>query len=337
MFHVVDSWDWSGAGNINQRKRGLALASWNAASRSYNLSHRFTRSNVIERLQQRVIEAESGKLALIGMDFPFSFPFVSKGNQFLDGSLDWFEFSQSVFNLLHPNGAAASFYGTPADYGTGGYADHFAHLNKGAGIQGPNYQEVYRETELAARREGCPASSVFRLVNPMVGVQSLAGIFVLRTLLNWCKTEQYPLTLWPLGHLDREGHWSEGPELKGLKDRGVVIVESYPRLSFRRAIIEDRNNWGNIGQVNQACQNLGVIPGTISNHTSPGTADERDALIVMLHLLSPGWFSRQLCLDLLEEETHLEGIKGREVRPTSARGSQIPLNISSKEGCIFGV
>jgi hypothetical protein len=41
-------------------------------------------------------------------------------------------------------------------------------------------------TECNARALGCPAASVFRLMRPTVGVQSLPGIFLIRSILNWC-------------------------------------------------------------------------------------------------------------------------------------------------------
>ncbi|MEI7688448.1 MAG: hypothetical protein WCL32_25860, partial [Planctomycetota bacterium] len=232
MFHIVESWDWSGAGRASRRQPGLARASWSSTSRSYGLTHGFSRNDVIKFMQQHATAVEKGTLALVSFDFPFSFPYLAKGNQFIDGGTNWNVFGSTVHAALQPDGAARRVYGSPADYGQGGFPDHFSHLFMGAGNIGPNYLEVYRATENFARQQGLPAASVFRLVLPMVGVQSLGGIYVLQALLKWCIKQRFPLTIWPLGRLDRSGVWHEGTV--DWNDHGLVIVESYPRISFHR-------------------------------------------------------------------------------------------------------
>lgn len=337
MFSTVESWDWSGRGQASGHRNGLARASWNSTTHNYTLDHGFSRIQVIQQLQEHIICGENGHPALIGFDFPFSFPFEAKGNQFVDGSTTWVGFSATVQASLQPDGAASRFYGTPADYGNGGFSDHFAHLFRGAGNIGPNYVEAYRATENNAHQHGCPASSVFRLVNPMVGVQALAGIQVLRTVLQWCIQMHFPLTIWPLGHLDRHGAWQEGTANWNWHDHGVVIVESYPRVSFHRANI-DRYHFGDQPSVHQAAANLGLIPGTIANHVHPATPDERDALIVLLHLLSPAWFRAQIRPDLPANVVYLENIAWLppHLQPAIV-GPQVPAPLRFKEGNIFGV
>jgi hypothetical protein len=111
----------------------LARASWNSANRHYTLARGFSCNQVFQLLLQHVIAAEKGHLALIGFDFPFSFPFKAKGNEFVDGSTSWAVFSATVRAALQPDGAARRFYGSPADYGHSGFPDHFAHPYLGAG------------------------------------------------------------------------------------------------------------------------------------------------------------------------------------------------------------
>ena len=337
MFGTVESWDWSGQGRASGRWAGLARASWNSAHRNYTLAHGFSRNQVIQLLQQHVIAADKGHLALIGFDFPFSFPFQAKGNHFVDGSTTWEVFSATVHVALQPDGAASRFYGSPANYGQGGFPDHFAHLYLGAGNVGPNYVEAYRQTESHARQNGCPASSVFRLVKPMVGVQALAGIYALRAVFQWCVQQHFPLTIWPLGHLDRNGAWQEGTANWTWHDHGVVVVESYPRVLFHRASVLDRDNFGDNESVQQAGTNLGLIPGTVANHVPPTTQDERDALVVLLHLLSPAWFRIQVRPDLPANMIHLAGVAGQAPTLQNLVGPLVPGPLRVKEGNIFGV
>lgn len=338
MFHTVESWDWSGQGRASDCSAGLARANWNSANRNYTVAHGFSRNQVIQLLLQHINAAEKGHLALIGFDFPFSFPFKAKGNQFVDGSTSWAVFSATVHATLQPDGAARRFYGSPADYGQGGFPDHFAHLYLGAGNVGPNWvKKAYRETEINAHNVGCRASSVFRLVNPMVGVQALAGIHVLRTVLQWCIQQHFPLTIWPLGRLDRNGTWHEGTANWNWQDHGVLLVESYPRVSFHRANVVDRDSFGNQQSVQQAATNLGVIPGTIANHVLPATPDERDALVVLLHLLAPAWFRAQVRPDLPADHIHLEGVAGQAPNVQNLVGPQVPVPLLFKEGNIFGM
>lgn len=336
MFQIVESWDWSGAGTQNGMRQGLARATWNCRNNQYTLTHGFSRNHVIQFLQQHITANEKGQCALIGIDFPFSFPFLAKGNHFLDGSTTWEIFSRTVHHTLQPNGVAAEFYGSPADYGLGGFADHFAHLYRGAGNIGPAYIESYRHTENLAHQINLPAASTFRLVNPMVGVQALAGICVLRIVMNWCATNRYPLTIWPLGRLNRDGRWHEGTDDWDWKDHGVVIVESYPRVSFHRSNV-DRNHFGADQSIQQAIANLGVIPGTVANHVAPATQDERDALIVLLHLLSPSWFQIQVRPELPVRTVHLQGVNGQPSQPMNLVGPGTPIPLRQIEGNIFGL
>lgn len=337
MYKIVESWDWSGADDLNSRRPGLARASWNSANRTYSLAHGFNRAQVIQRLQQLIEENQDGNLALVAFDFPFSFPFESKGSIFLDQSASWDDFSATVFDSLQPNGLASQFYGSYANYGNGGFQDHFAHLYKGA-YYGPNYVEAYRKTESNARDLGCPAASVFRLVQPMVGVQALAGIHVLRTVLLWCRESSHPLTIWPLGHLNRDGIWQVGSF--NWKDQGICIVESYPRVSFTRAGINGKlalQTFGDEISIQDAITNLGSINGVIANHIEPNNRDERDALIVLIHLLSPAWFRNQLRSDLPVDYVHLDGIDGYE---PVLQNIPPPINLTQLdhiEGHIFGV
>jgi hypothetical protein len=335
-FHIVDSWDWSGAGNVNQLHHGIARARWE--NNAYTLAHRFSRISVIQELQAHVTAFENGRHALVGFDFPFSFPFAANGYHFVDNSVDWWSFSNTVFQTLNPCGVAGHFYGHPQDYGDGGFADHFAHLYLGAQHVGPAYvADCYRQTESLARHAGAPAASVFRLIRPMVGVQSLAGIFVLRSVLNWCKEQHHPLTLWPLGRLDRAGIWQVGTDGWNWLDHGVVIVETYPALSFVRAgYPAPPANWVGAQQIAHAMLQLGLIPGTVANHVAPANNDERDALVAMLHLLSPGWYRAQVQPNEPPGAIHLEGVAGNAPQPENVVGIGTPAPLRFAEGNIFG-
>jgi hypothetical protein len=336
MFHTVESWDWSGRGRADRRSPGLARAKWASANRQFTLKHGFSRREVIEQLLQHVNAFEKGTRTLIGFDFSFSFPFQAKGDRFVDGSTTWEVFSSTVHRTLQPDGIASQFYGSPADYGRCGFPDHFSHLYIGASNVGPNYIKAYRETENCARQLGCPAASVFRLVNPMAGVQSLAGIYVLREVLQHCIKQHFPLTIWPLGHLDRSGAWHEGTDNWDWRDHGVVMLESYPRLSFHRAAIADRKSFGTAQSVEQAAANLALMPGTITNHEAPETPDERDASIVLMHLLSPAWFRMQVRPDLPPDSIHLQGVTGQPPTVENVAGPFAPPALRTKEGSIFG-
>ncbi len=281
-YSLVESWDWSGAGLPTRRRSGLARATWDSVSNSISGDSGYCRNQVLQRLQDYAQRAAGGDGVLVAVDFPFSFPYVSKGNQFIDGSTNWFDFSTSIYNTLHPRGISSLFYGSHTTYGTGTYADHFAHLNRGAGVIGPKYIEAYRQTESNARLLRCNAASVFRLVNPMVGVQAIAGIYMLRHLLNWCGDQGLPLTIWPIGYLDRIGTWRAGGCNWG--DRGLVIVESYPNLSYYRAGIA-RRTLDSPHAVGQAITNLGCIVTAGTINFTPQSDDEQDALVVLLHLL----------------------------------------------------
>jgi hypothetical protein len=208
-------------------------------------------------------------------------------------------------------------------------------LYLGVGNYGQSYIEAYRQTENIAREIGLPAASAFRLVLPMVGVQALAGIWFLRTVLNWCCINKYPLTIWPFGHLDRTGIWHEGTNGWDWKDHGVIVLESYPRVSFYRSN-QDRMHFGNAQSVLEAAANLGVIAATVANHIAPATNDERDALIVLLHLLSPSWFRVQVRPDLPIGAVHLQGINGQVPMPLNLVDPGTPIALRQIEGNIFG-
>src|SRR5438045_2109474 len=122
-FQIADSWDWSGAGHVNQNRHGIARATWQ--NLNYVLARGFTRNQVIQAMQAHVISFENGCDVLVGFDFPFSFPFAAKGNHFLDNSAEWWTFSTTVHQTLQNDGAAWRFYGCPQLYGQGGFADHF--------------------------------------------------------------------------------------------------------------------------------------------------------------------------------------------------------------------
>jgi hypothetical protein len=343
MFHVVESWDWSGRGTAAEKSPGIARAVWESESGEYSLTHRFTRNEVLAILKNRVIDANSGRSALVAFDFPFSFPFAEKGNQFMDNSTNWHEFCASVFRLMRPNGEAKNVYGSPADYGQNGFPDHFSHRWKGADEQGRqreglHYVEAYRLTERKAREIKCPAASVFKLVKPMVGVQALAGIYMLYMLLDWCRENKFPLTIWPIGCLSRDGNWHEGKLFKSYAN-SVMILESYPRVSFCRAGVRGKQirNWGCIGETERAAEALGVVRGTLRNYVKPSVEHERDALIALLHLLSPGWFFRQIRPAADPVTIHLNDVVGELLLPANLQTPGVALGIRVKEGHIFGL
>jgi hypothetical protein len=294
----------------------------------------FTRRQVLDRLRRFACCAAAGEDVLVALDFPFSFPFAAKNNRFIDGSTSWWDFSQSIHAALDPNGQACNLYGGPHQYGQGGYADHFAHLFRGANNVGPHYVEEYRETEYNAQALGCPAASVFRLILPMVGVQSLAGIFLIQSLLNWCVARRMPLTVWPLGHLDRGGQWSPGAF--DWADPGLILVESYPRLSYRRAGVPNRQ-LNSQQAVQQAIAQLGSLANSQAVQVTPQTPDEQDALIVLLHLLSPAWYRAQVEPTMPPTASHLYGIHEVPLPPPNLTGPDVQPPLLAIEGNIFGV
>jgi hypothetical protein len=343
MFRRVESWDWSGAGTARRVQRGLARARWGSDTLQCALSHGFSRNQVLDAMRAHVEASETGISTLVAFDFPFSFPYAQKGNLLLAGGLSWWDFATTVHGVLEPAGGRASaFYGEPNHYGQGGHADHFAHLYRGAGFVGPQYVLAHRQTEVNAAALGDHAASVFRLVNPMVGVQSLAGMWMLQTLLRHCKCERRPLTIWPLGRLDRNGNWHIGTTAWDWNDPGVVIVECYPRVSFSRAGIATqaaRRDFSNAAaSVTAAKSTLGTPPGAVTNHVVPDGHDERDALMVLLHLLSPSWYQAQVRPDLPIGSLHLHGNIGLVQPPTLPPiAPQVPELLRSIEGNIFGV
>lgn len=332
-YKLIESWDWSGAGAARSRRAGLARSTWNSVSNSIDGDSRYSRDQVLDRLQGYARRAASWDEVLVALDFPFSFPFIAKGNQFLDRSNSWFDFSTSIYEAIHPSGVASLFYGSHTTYGSGTYADHFAHLNRGAGIIGPSYIEAYRQTESNARLLGCSAACTFRLVNPMVGVQAIAGIYTLRRLLNWCGDQQLPLTIWPLGHLDRRGQWSPGQV--NWSDSGLVVIESYPNLSYYRAGIP-RRALTSLHAVGQAIVNLGCVVPAGAIAFAPQSDDEQDALIVLLHLLSPDWYRAQIEPSFTLGQAHIDG-HFPETPAQHVVSPQVFAPLLEKEGNIYGV
>jgi hypothetical protein len=289
---------------------------------------------VLERLQRFARLGADRFGVLVALDFPYSFPFNVTNNTFINGSTSWLGFSQSVHTALNPNGQAGNFYGGPAQYGQGGYADHFAHLYLGAQNVGPQYVEAYRETEINCQQLGCHAACVFRLINPMVGVQALAGIFLLRSLLNWCVPGHIPLTIWPLGYLNRGGRWFPGHINPA--DPGLVLVESYPRLSYYRAGIPYRQ-LDSPQAVQQAITQLGSLANPLGVQVIPQTVDEQDALMVLLHLLSPAWYRVQVDRTMLPTAVHLSGTHPVPPNPNNLVGPGVQAALLPIEGNIFGV
>lgn len=118
-------------------------------------------------------------------------------------------------------------------------------------------------------------------------------------------------------------------------DSGLVIVESYPNLSYYRAGVPRRALNTSLS-VGQAIANLGcLVPaGTVT--FAPRSKDEQDALIVLLHLLSTDWYRAQIEPDFPKGQAHIDGHFPVIAAPNVV-SPQVIASLLEIEGNIYGV
>lgn len=305
-FQLVESWDWAGAGDVHENQHKMSRATWHSGDPVFECESVITRNDAFTRLGFLARLSANGYRALVGLSFPFSIPVREKKNSFIDGSTTWLDFSNTVHaRLVNEEGRAIAFYGRPSDYGLGTFADHFAHVNQGIKNVGPRFSDVYRVTERRMIDLGISVQSVFRLSPPMIGVHAISGIYLLQCLIRLCVAKQMPLTIWPLGYLDRKGVWTAGRV--NWEDSGMVLVEIDPRLSYQAAGTQFLRLSSHEESAN-AVRNLGshvprdVVMKTYAGHLG---APLDDAVVTLLQLLSPVWFRAQVCPGLPQGAHHL--------------------------------
>jgi hypothetical protein len=258
----IHSFDWSGSGHHPKRQNGIAHASGRPGAAPL-LRHGYSREQVLELLCALSLKAKDGPPILVGGDFAFAFPFVAKGRAYPDGTTDRDPFWAGVRNVVW-NGGRAQDYAAR-------YAEHFMWHTAGAGMHvGARYVPALRATDSRAREIQANANTVFRLIGAdQVGKGSLTGIAMLEELRRQCAARGLPLATWPF-FADSDG--VSGPW--ALPSTGLVVVETYPSLCWRRAGFAGRP-WDDPA----AWDRVRRWSGGLAPIAAPATGDEGDALV----------------------------------------------------------
>lgn len=277
------------------------------------------RTEVLGMLQICAAEAYGQQCEIVvGMDFAFSFPFAAKGNTFPCGAIARDMFWANVAGLVWPNpqGIAAGYIVPNAAH------FHWQAGNNGAYVAGAFFDPgAYRVTEEAAQQQGGHPCCVFNLVGSnQVGKGSLCGIAMIHHLLDHCRANKLPLTIWPFFQMDATGNVAAIPAARPWQftPHCLTLVETYPGFHWMQtgqpgAAFDNAATW------NAVAQHFGGIAAPV-----PLCRDSADALIAwyaMAGQTAPGAPPHV--------QTWLAG--------PSEQYLAAPANTISQEGWIYGV
>jgi hypothetical protein len=273
--------DWSGA--VGPRLPGLRVAICRPDHGPPELvdgpfNGLWSRNTLLDFL----VDLTARHQALIGFDFAFTYPFLDRGTYFpgverqpRSAPALW----QLVDRVSHD---AEEFYAGP--FYRRRDQPFYRYLNA-PGHRGDLFESRRRVTEEVCRRWTAP-SSAFNGVGPgAVGIGAIAGMRFLRCL-------RRSLPIWP----------HDRPE-----PGQSVVVESFPRLVFKRAG-QDPRRWQEPETFSETLSYFGAPP-----VIPPKTEDEADALVLAACLRSDA------------------------VRPELWAPAGLTRRVAHSEGWIFGV
>jgi hypothetical protein len=277
----ISSFDWSGARNHAARLRNIAcfegMPGGTPNLRRPANAINWSRFDVVDFLAAMAVDAACREAyEIVGMDFPFSFPWTAGGNYFPTGQCNrcalWEHIHEIVWN--DEAGNAQNFVNN--------HAELFAQ-NGNVGIAYVNHQ---RATEVVAYQAGHRALGVYNLRGVSPGKAAICGIAVLQELTLRCRSKRTPLLVWPFFRLD-EGEMIAldlSQPLKGAPKGCLVVVETYPRVFWNNCQqqLDLHNNPATWDAVRCHFHNNSPNPTML-----PCNTDQADALVAWYGMSAP--------------------------------------------------